>query len=76
MPQEYTLIKLQLVDIPEKLKAHANKKIFLVPGTLRPETMYGQTNCWILPEGDYVLFPVKNNELFIATYRAAKSKSF
>jgi len=21
--------------------------------TLRPETMAGQTNCWVLPEGDY-----------------------
>jgi len=21
--------------------------------TLRPETMYGQTNCWVLPDGQY-----------------------
>lgn len=26
--------------------------------TLRPETMYGQTNCYILPTGDYGAFAV------------------
>ena len=28
--------------------------VFLLAATLRPETMYGQTNAWALPEGDYV----------------------
>jgi len=26
-----------------------SSKIFLVAATLRPETMYGQTNCWVRP---------------------------
>lgn len=24
--------------------------MFLIAATLRPETMYGQTNCWVQPE--------------------------
>ena len=35
----------------EKLEG---KKVFLVAATLRPETMYGQTNCYLLPTGEYV----------------------
>ena len=26
-------------------------EVYLVAATLRPETMYGQTNCFVLPEG-------------------------
>ncbi len=41
LPQEYTLIKLEVMEpFPEKLKfLEGKKKVFLVPGTLRPETM-------------------------------------
>lgn len=75
LPQEYVAIKLQVVEpLPAVLKPFADRKIFLVAGTLRPETMYGQTNCWILPTGDYGAFAVGNNEAFICTERAAKSK--
>lgn len=40
-PQEYTMIKL-LVKEPYrgKLEALKGKKVYLVCGTLRPETMY------------------------------------
>ncbi len=57
-PQEYTLIKLKIVDnIPEKLKKYTDDKLFagkvyMVAATLRPETMYGQTNCFVLPSGN------------------------
>ena len=27
--------------------------------TLRPETMYGQTNAWVLPEGKYGAYRVR-----------------
>lgn len=40
-PQEYTGIKIQLLDFPESLKDFADKKVFLLAATLRPETMYG-----------------------------------
>jgi hypothetical protein len=31
-------------------------KIFLLAATLRPETMYGQTNCWLHPDITYIVF--------------------
>ena len=46
--------------------------MFLVAGTLRPETMYGQTNCFVLPEGQYGVYEMKNDDLFIITERAAR----
>jgi len=30
--------------------ALAGKDVYLIAATLRPETMYGQTNCWIHPD--------------------------
>ena len=50
--QEYTIIKMQLIDgerVPGKIKEimSLNKKIFLVAANSRPETMYGQINCYI-----------------------------
>lgn len=38
--------------------------------------MYGQTNCFVLPEGQYGLFEMKNDELFVMTERAAKNFAF
>ncbi|MDD1770324.1 MAG: leucine--tRNA ligase [Methanomassiliicoccales archaeon] len=40
--QEYTLLKFKCGEL------------FLMAATLRPETVYGQTNFWINPEVDYV----------------------
>ncbi|KAL8270891.1 hypothetical protein Esti_005185 [Eimeria stiedai] len=34
----------------------AERRLFLVAATLRPETMYGQTNCFVLPEGEYGVY--------------------
>ena len=48
----------------------------MVAATLRPETMYGQTNCWIHPEIKYILFETINNEIFICTRRAARNMAF
>ena len=68
MPDEYTLIKIQLLSQNERLaKALANKKVYLVAATLRPETMYGQTSCFLLPSGDYVAVEMKNDEVFICS---------
>lgn len=38
-PQEYTLIKLQVLDPKPAALAHIKEPIFLVAATLRPETM-------------------------------------
>ena len=50
--------------------------IYLVAATLRPETMYGQTNCWLRPDMDYIAFQNKSNEIFVCTYRAALNMSY
>lgn len=75
-PQEYTLIKLRLLNFPEKIKSLEGRKVFLVAATLRPETMYGQTNCFILPTGTYGCFEMKNDEIFICSERAARNMAF
>ena len=46
-------------------------------GTLRPETMYGQTNCWVGPEIDYAAFEAKEDNLvYICTPRAALNMAY
>lgn len=69
-PQEYTLIKLKVQkhDWEEHV---GDAAVYLVAATLRPETMYGQTNCFVLPEGDYGLYLMNNDEVFVTSRRAA-----
>ena len=80
-PQEYTLIKMELLNdekLPEKVKnlMSLNKKIFLVAATLRPETMYGQTNCYILPKGEYGFYEMANGEIYIASEHAMLNMAY
>ena len=44
--------------------------------TLRPETMYGQTNCWVRPDMDYIAFRTAEGDIFISTARAASNMSY
>ena len=80
-PQEYTLIKLKLLDgdkVPDSIKKliSENKNIFLVAATLRPETMYGQTNCYILPKGEYGLYEMANGEIYITSEHAILNMAY
>ncbi|XP_043220831.1 leucine--tRNA ligase, cytoplasmic-like [Amphibalanus amphitrite] len=75
-PQEYTLIKMRAKTVPAALKAAGNKPVFLVAATLRPETMYGQTNCWVRPDMKYIAFETSNGEVFVCTRRAARNMSY
>ena len=75
-PQEYVGVKIQLIDMPMSLKDFTDKKVFLIAATLRPETMFGQTNCYVLPEGEYGVYEMKNNEFFIMSERAARNFAF
>ena len=80
-PQEYTLIKLKLLDgekVPSGIKKllSENKNIFLVAATLRPETMYGQTNCYILPKGEYGLYEMANGEIYITSEHAILNMAY
>lgn len=44
--------------------------------TLRPETMYGQTNFWILPKGDYGAYKGLNDEIYIMSERSALNLAY
>jgi hypothetical protein len=50
--------------------------VYLMAATLRPETMYGQTNCWALPEGKYGAFRGLEGEVYIMTERSALNLSY
>lgn len=50
--------------------------VFLMAATLRPETMAGQTNCWVLPEGEYGAYLGLNEEIYVMTARSARNLSF
>ena len=79
-PQEYTAIKLEVVQLADAAQHIVDKvggrKIVLVAATLRPETMYGQTNCFVGTEIRYGLFAGKNNEVYVCTQRAARNMAF
>jgi len=85
-PQEYVLIKLQVLQPDHGQERHgkmekllsrvAPKPVYMVPATLRPETMYGQTNCFVLPTGEYGAYNVDaTQEIFIMSARAARGLS-
>lgn len=83
-PQEYTGIRIKVDEFAEAAKQVfeennfdlANKNVYLVAATLRPETMYGQSTCFVSPKIDYGVFNAGNNDYYITTERAFKNMSF
>ncbi|GJF00478.1 leucine-tRNA ligase [Phanerochaete sordida] len=80
-PQEYTGIKMEVAQWSDAAKAEiegkvGGRKVFLVAATLRPETMYGQTNCFVSPTLKYGVFAVNEKEAFLCTSRAARNMAF
>ncbi|KAJ7222478.1 hypothetical protein GGX14DRAFT_428848 [Mycena pura] len=80
-PQEYTAVKMEVVEWSAGAKniigdRVGGRKVFLVAATLRPETMYGQTNCFIGPSIKYGVFAMSDTEAFVCTYRAARNMAF
>ena len=58
-PEEFILVKFKLGDV------------FLPCATFRPETIYGVTNLWVNPDGDYVEADV-NDERWIISQTASQ----
>ncbi|KAM5550877.1 hypothetical protein ABKV19_027293 [Rosa sericea] len=76
-PQEYTVIKMELMaPFPSKLGVLEGRKVFLAAATLRPETMYGQTNAWVLPDGKYGAYEINETDVFILSQRAARNLAY
>ena len=63
-PQEFVLIKMRLEESDE----------FIVAATLRPETMFGQTNVWINPDIKYVKAKVDDESWIMSRECAEKLK--
>ena len=82
--QEYTAIKLKVKEWAEPAKKKLEGKftdperalVYFVPATLRPETMYGQTCCFVGPKLDYGVYHVKDNEYFVISQRAARNMAY
>ncbi|KAH3685221.1 hypothetical protein WICPIJ_003815 [Wickerhamomyces pijperi] len=77
-PQEYVGIKIEITEFADPSVAESldkSKKVYLVAATLRPETMYGQTCCFVSPKIDYGIFD-NGNEYYITTERAYKNMSY
>jgi leucyl-tRNA synthetase len=82
-PQEYTALKLKVLEWPERAaavlkgKLPTDAKVFLVPATLRPETMYGQTCCFVGPGLSYGVFKVdETDDFYVMTERAARNMAY
>ncbi|KAG8531134.1 uncharacterized protein KY384_004492 [Bacidia gigantensis] len=81
-PQEYTALKLKVKEWAPKAaevfrdKIPQSASVYFVPATLRPETMYGQTCCFVGPKITYGLFKVSEKEYYVVTKRAAWNMAF
>ncbi|KAN0064710.1 cytosolic leucyl tRNA synthetase [Thecaphora frezii] len=80
-PQEYTGLKMEVVQwgaqaAPELDQKLQGKKVYFVAATLRPETMYGQTNCYVGPTIDYGAFEINDTDVYICTPRAARNMAY
>ena len=59
-PEEFILMKFKLGDV------------FLPCATFRPETIYGVTNLWVNPDGEYVEVIVDSERWIISQYASGK----
>lgn len=80
--QQYTALRLKVTEWSDCAKARIGSKIpldssvYFVPATLRPETMYGQTCCFIGPKILYGIFQVRSNEYYFISERSARNMAF
>ncbi|GAW13850.1 hypothetical protein ANO14919_032400 [Xylariales sp. No.14919] len=90
--QDYTAIKMKVLDwsdaatntIQKVLPSNTEANVYFLAATLRPETMYGQTCCFVGPKIKYGLFKLhdasaktgSDNEYVVCTERAARNLSF
>ncbi|KII84124.1 hypothetical protein PLICRDRAFT_179802 [Plicaturopsis crispa FD-325 SS-3] len=80
-PQEYTALKMEVVQFSPEAQAEiadkvGGRKVFMVAATLRSETVYGQTNCFVGTAINYGVFAVNDQEAYITTHRAARNMAF
>ncbi|KAI3329099.1 leucyl-tRNA synthetase [Xylariaceae sp. AK1471] len=84
--QEYVALKLKTLEWCKKAKEvigdqiPADADVYFIPATLRPETMYGQTCCFVGPAVQYGIFRVPKEggkeEYFFCSERSARNMAF
>lgn len=77
-PQEYVGVKIEVIEFSDPSvvkKLDISKKVYLIAATLRAETMYGQTCCFVSPDILYGIFD-NGDSYYITTKRAYKNMSF
>jgi leucyl-tRNA synthetase len=81
-PQEYTGIKIKVLEWTETAQAElagklpAGANVYMVAATLRPETMYGQTCCFVGPTITYGIYKISETEYYLCTERAARNMAY
>jgi leucyl-tRNA synthetase len=80
--QEYLALKCEVAEWSEPAKKAlegklpADAKVFLVAATLRPETMYGQSNLFVSPNIAYGIFQKSPTEFLLVTRRSARNMAY
>lgn len=58
------------------LRKLGGQSVFLVAAELRPEILYGLSNCWIKPDMTYVAFETKTNEVLICNEHSLSNMKY
>jgi len=78
-PQEFTILKFK-THLPKSYDTlTGGKDVYLLAATLRPETVFGQTNLWVDPKGEYLLVDVssgKKEEVWVMSEAALDKFEF
>ncbi|KAH6649333.1 hypothetical protein F5144DRAFT_3189 [Chaetomium tenue] len=82
--QEYIALKCKVMDwsaramevISSSNNIPSSADVFMIPATLRPETMYGQTNLFVSPTITYGIFKISDTIFYLATDRSARNMVF
>jgi leucyl-tRNA synthetase len=77
-PDEYIIIKMEVVPpFPAKfeIESLSGKKVYLA-AAIKPDTMYCQTNAWVLPDGRYGAFEINESEVFVLTECADRNLAY
>ncbi len=64
-PQDFIWAKFRMID----------SDLVLMAGTTRPDALYGQTNLWIDPEGEYVIVNVRKEKWVVGKEAVEKIKN-
>lgn len=82
--QEYVALKCKVVSwsaraqetVSSNNSIPSNADVFMISATLRPETIYGQTNIFVSPNISYGIFKISDSVYYLATTKAARNMAF